>query len=135
MTWAPSVTNKRRRVYTGALPLLSAPIMRVECHSHWWYTWLVTNRQIPILGAHNYEKIIAGMGFELTGVSMLLCSSLIASLGMENTTEWHTELGRYWQTVSNMGLLPVLIIGAVLLTAGVILSLWGAFSKSDNKSI
>ncbi|MCI8943194.1 MAG: hypothetical protein HFF71_09260 [Oscillospiraceae bacterium] len=81
------------------------------------------------------KKIIAGIGFELTGVSMLLCSSLIASLGMENTTEWHTELGRYWQTVSNMGLLPVLIIGAVLLTAGVILSLWGAFSKSDNKSI
>ena len=77
------------------------------------------------------KKIIAGIGFELTGVSMLLCSSLIASLGMENTTEWHTELGRYWQTVSNMGLLPVLIIGAVLLTAGVILSLWGAFSKSD----
>ena len=81
------------------------------------------------------KKIIAGIGFELTGVSMLLCSSLIASLGMENTTEWHTELGRYWQTVSNMGLLPVLIIGAVLLTAGVILSLLGAFSKSDNKSI
>ena len=81
------------------------------------------------------KKIIAGIGFELTGVSMLLCSSLIASRGMENTTEWHTELGRYWQTVSNMGLLPVLIIGAVLLTAGVILSLWGAFSKSDNKSI
>ena len=77
------------------------------------------------------KKIIAGIGFELTGVLMLLCSSLIASLGMENTTEWHTELGRYWQTVSNMGLLPVLIIGAVLLTAGVILSLWGAFAKSD----
>ena len=77
------------------------------------------------------KKIIAGIGFELTGVSMLLCSSLIASLGMENTTEWHTELGRYWQTVSNMGLLPVLIIGAVLLAAGVILSLWGAFAKSD----
>jgi hypothetical protein len=77
------------------------------------------------------KKIIAGIGFELTGVLMLLCSSLIASLGMENTTEWHTALGRYWQTVSNMGLLPVLIIGAVLLTAGVILSLWGAFSKSD----
>ncbi len=77
------------------------------------------------------KKIIAGIGFELTGVLMLLCSSIIASLGMENTTEWHTELGRYWQTVSNMGLLPVLIIGAVLLAAGVILSLWGAFAKSD----
>ncbi len=77
------------------------------------------------------KKIIAGIGFELTGVLMLLCSSLIASLGMENTTKWHTRLGRYWQTVSNMGLFPVLIIGAVLLTAGVILSLWGAFSKSD----
>ena len=77
------------------------------------------------------KKIIAGIGFELTGVLMLLCSSIIASLGMENTTEWHTEFGRYWQTVSNMGLLPVLIIGAVLLAAGVILSLWGAFAKSD----
>ena len=77
------------------------------------------------------KKIIAGIGFELTGVSMLLCSSLIASLSMENTTEWYTELGRYWQTVSDLGLFPVLIIGAVLLTAGVILSLWGAFSKSD----
>ncbi len=76
------------------------------------------------------KKIIAGIGFELTGVLMLLCSSLIAGLSMENTAEWHTELGRYWQTVSNMGLFPVLIIGAVLLTAGVILSLWGAFSKS-----
>ena len=77
------------------------------------------------------KKIIAGIGFELTGVLMLLCSSIIASLGMENTTEWHTELGRYWQTVSNMGLLPVLIIGAVLLAAGVILYIWGAFAKSD----
>ncbi len=105
--------------------------MRVECHSHWWYTSFVTNRQIGILEAHNYEKIIAGIGFELTGVLMLLCSALSASLGMENTTEWHTGLGRYWQTVSNMGLFPVLIIGAVLLTAGVILSLWGVFSKSD----
>ena len=77
------------------------------------------------------KKIIAGIVFELTGALMLCCSSLIASLGMENTTEWHTELGRYWQTVSNMGLFPVLIIGAVLLTTGVIFSLWGVFSKSD----
>lgn len=78
------------------------------------------------------KKIIAGIGFEFTGVLMLCCSSLIASLGVENTTEWHTELGRYWQTVSNMGLFPVLIIGAVLLITGVIFSLWGVFSKSDN---
>lgn len=77
------------------------------------------------------KKIVVGIGFELTGVLMLLCSSLIASMSMENTTEWQTELGRYWQTVSNMGLFPVLIIGAILLTAGVIFSLWGVFSKSD----
>ena len=77
------------------------------------------------------KKIIAGIGFELTGALMLCCSSLIASLGMENTTEWHTELGRYWQTVSNMGLFPVLIIGAVLLTTGVIFSMGDFFQKSD----
>ncbi len=77
------------------------------------------------------KKIVAGIGFELTGALMLLSSSLIASMGMENTTEWRTELGRYWQTVSDMGLFPVLITGAILLAAGVILSLWGVFSKLD----
>ena len=47
------------------------------------------------------KKIIAGIGFELTGTLMLLCSSLIASMSMENTTEWNTKLGVYWQTVFN----------------------------------
>lgn len=77
------------------------------------------------------KKIIAGIGFELTGTLMLLCSSLIASMSMENTTEWNTELGVYWQTVFNMGLFPVLIIGIILLATGITLSLWGVFSKSD----
>ena len=77
------------------------------------------------------KKIIAGIGFELTGVLMLLCSTLIASMSLENTTEWDTQIGRYWQTVSNLGLFPVLIMGAILLIAGVVFSLWGAFSKSD----
>ena len=77
------------------------------------------------------KKIIAGIGFELTGALMLLCSSLIASMSMENTTEWNTELGVYWQTVFNIGLFPVLIIGIILLATGITLSLWGVFSKSD----
>ena len=38
------------------------------------------------------KKIIAGIGFELTGTLMLLCSSLIASMSMENTTEWNLSL-------------------------------------------
>ncbi len=77
------------------------------------------------------KKIIAGIGFELTGTLMLLCSSLIASMSMENTTEWNTKLGKYWQTVFNMGLFPVLIIGIILLITGIAFSLWGVFSKSD----
>lgn len=40
-------------------------------------------------------------------------------------------LGRYWQTVSDLGLFPMLVGGAVLLVAGIVLSLWGVFSKSD----
>lgn len=78
-----------------------------------------------------YEKIIAGIGFEITGALMLICSSLIAGMSMENTTQWNTKLGVYWQTVFNMGLFPVMIIGIILLAAGITLSLWGAFSKSD----
>lgn len=62
---------------------------------------------------------------------MLLFSSLIASMSLENTTEWDTQLGRYWQTVSNLGLFPVLMIGAVLLITGIVFSFWGVFSKSD----
>ncbi len=77
------------------------------------------------------KKIIAGIGFELTGVLMVLFPSLIASISLENTVEWNTQLGRYWQTVMDLGLFPVLIIGAVLLVAGVVFSLWGVFSKSD----
>lgn len=77
------------------------------------------------------KKIVAGIGFEITGTLMVLLSSLIASVGLENTTEWNTQLGRYWQTVFNLGLFPVLVIGTVLLTAGIVFSLWGLFSKSD----
>ncbi len=42
------------------------------------------------------KKIIAGIGFEITGVLMMLFSSLIASMSLEYTTGWDTQLGRYW---------------------------------------
>lgn len=45
------------------------------------------------------KKIVAGIGFEVTGVLTVICSTLLASMSMENTTEWNTQLGRYWQTV------------------------------------
>ncbi len=77
------------------------------------------------------KKIIAGIGFEITGALMLLFPSLIASISLENTTEWNTQLGRYWQTIFNLRLLPVIIIGSVLLITGIIFSLWGIFSKSE----
>ena len=77
------------------------------------------------------KKVVAGAGFEITGALMLLFSSLIANMNLENTTEWEARLGRYWQTVSDSGLFPVMIAGAVLLVAGITFSLWGIFSKSD----
>ena len=40
------------------------------------------------------KKIVAGIGFELTGALMVLSSFLIASMTMENTTEWNTKLGK-----------------------------------------
>ena len=67
----------------------------------------------------------------LTGTLMVLCTSLMASMNMENTTEWNTKLGRYWQTVSDMSLFPVLITGIILLVTGIAFSLWGVFSKED----
>ncbi|MGM9590151.1 MAG: hypothetical protein ACI3V0_08285 [Faecousia sp.] len=78
------------------------------------------------------KKIVAGIGFEITGVLMVLCSALAASMNMEYTTGWSIEIGRYWQTVLNMGLLPVIIIGGVLLASGIVFSLWGVFSKLDD---
>ena len=76
------------------------------------------------------KKIIAGIGFEITGVLMMLFSSLIASMSLEYTTGWDTQLGRYWQTVYDLGLLPIQITGGVLLIAGIAFSLWGALAKS-----
>lgn len=78
------------------------------------------------------KKFVAGIGLEITGVLMVLCSTLIASMNIEYTTAWSTEIGRYWQTVLDMGLLPMLIIGGVLLASGIAFSLWGVFSKLDN---
>lgn len=77
------------------------------------------------------KRIVAGIGFEITGTLMVICSTLIASMSIENTTEWATELGRYWQTVFNLGLFPVLVAGSILLLTGIAFSLWGVFSKSD----
>ena len=76
------------------------------------------------------KKIIAGIGFEITGVMMVLFSTLIASMRQEKTSEWNTQLGRYWQTVYNLGLIPIQITGIVLLIAGIGFSLWGALTKS-----
>lgn len=78
------------------------------------------------------KKIVAGIGFEITGVLMVIYSTLLASMNVENTTQWAAGLGRYWQTVLNLGLLPVFIMGFVLLLTGIAFSLWGVFSKSDN---
>jgi len=77
------------------------------------------------------KKVVAGIGFEITGVLMVIYSTLLASMNIENTTQWNTHLGRYWQTVFNMGLFPIVIIGFILLLAGIAFSLWGVFSKSD----
>ena len=70
------------------------------------------------------------MIFRSTGVMMVLFSTLIASMSLENTSEWNTQLGRYWQTVYNLGLIPIQITGIVLLIAGIGFSLWGALTKS-----
>lgn len=77
------------------------------------------------------KKIVSGIGFEITGVVLVIYSTLLASMNMENTTQWATGLGRYWQTVLDHGLLPVFVIGLVLLLSGIVFTLWGVFSKSD----
>lgn len=77
------------------------------------------------------KKIVAGIGFQITGMLMVLCSALITSMNIQNTTEWATKLGRYWQTAVNMGLLPVFIIGSILLLTEISFSFWGVFSKKD----
>ena len=48
------------------------------------------------------KKIVAGIGFEITGGLMVIYSTLIANMSIENTTQWNTNLGRYWQTVFNI---------------------------------
>lgn len=77
------------------------------------------------------KKIVAGIGFEITGVLMVIYSTLLANMSIDNTTEWNNRLGRYWQTVYNLGLFPVIIVGFILLLTGIAFSLWGVFSKSD----
>ena len=82
-------------------------------------------------GVYCMKKIVAGIGFEITGMFMVLCFAVVTGLNIQNTTSWYTSIGQYWQTAINMGMIPICIIGFVLLTAGIAFSLWGIFSKSD----
>ena len=82
-------------------------------------------------GVYCMKKIVAGIGFEITGMFMVLCFAVVTGLNIQNTTSWYTSIGQYWQTAINMGMIPICIIGFVLLTAGIVFSLWGIFSKSD----
>lgn len=77
------------------------------------------------------KKIVAGIGFEMTGTITLVFASFVAGLNLHNTTSWNTQLGRFWQTVFDYGLLPLFIIGAGLLVAGIGFSLWGVCEKSN----
>ncbi len=78
------------------------------------------------------KKVIAGIGFMLVGTIMYLSASLITSFNMQYTTEWITSIGKYWQTMLDMGMMPVVVIGVLLLISGILLTLQGVFSKKDN---
>ncbi len=77
------------------------------------------------------KKLISGIGFLVSGILMYTASSIIAGMNVENTTEWSNSLGRYWQTVANLGLIPMIVFGCVFIIMGVIFMLWGTFAKSD----
>ncbi len=78
------------------------------------------------------KKVIAGVGFLLSGTLLYLFSSYTTGAGMEYTTEWITSIGRYWQTAINLGLIPLFVLGALFGLGGAVLALWGVFSKSEH---
>ena len=79
------------------------------------------------------KKVIAGFGFLFFGVLLYLAASIVGSISMQYTTSWQTNIGRYWQTVINCGMMPAVVIGIIFIVAGLALMLWGVFAKDKDK--
>ena len=75
------------------------------------------------------EKIAAGIGFEITGMLMLISSALIAGIAQQYTDKWNTDIGRYCRAVIDLEMRPIMIVGAVCLYQ-VLVSHYGACFQS-----
>ena len=84
-----------------------------------------------IFDGGNMKKVIAGLGFLLSGTLLYLVACLVGSYNLQYTTEWRTSIGRFWQSVINSGMMPAVVIGIIFISVGVIFAIWGVFEKGD----
>ena len=83
---------------------------------------------------HIFTKEAKGMKKAVIGGFLALIGSIwtlaVAYTACSNlVTEWHTELGRFWSTVIDMNLLPLMILSALMTVLGIVIMAVEFFRK------
>ncbi len=73
------------------------------------------------------KKAVIGGFLALIGSIWTLAVAYTA--GSNLVTEWQTELGRFWSTVIDMNLLPLMILSALMTVLGIVIMAVEFFRK------
>lgn len=79
------------------------------------------------------KKLLAGIGFMITGALLVLAASVASSVLVASLDGWSTELGMFGTAMTESGLIAAQVFGIIFIIVGVIMALFGALKKTDSK--
>ncbi len=79
------------------------------------------------------KKIISGASILITGAILFLSACIAGSFNMQSLSGWSTDVGRFWASVSEGKLMPLVVVSIFIMILGTAVILWGNLSKSDSR--
>lgn len=78
------------------------------------------------------KKVISGIGVLLTGALLFLSACIAGSFNIQVINSWNTNVGRFWTSIIEVKIMPMIVVSVLIMLAGIALMIWGNMSKSDN---
>lgn len=79
------------------------------------------------------KKIISGASILITGAILFLSACIAGSFNMQVISGWRTDVGRFWTSVNEGKLMPLVVVSIIIMISGTAVMLWGNLSKSDSR--
>lgn len=77
------------------------------------------------------KKVLSGASVLCTGALLFFSACVVGGLNIQSTYEWDTYAGRFWTSVSEAGLIPLVVISIIMMVIGIALMASGIFDKKD----